>query len=120
MPERLFTTSRPRYRLGPEKDVLSEVKELSLYKRPLEGQERTYQTGARLLRRHRAHQGVAVDGGTYGIGYRGCEIGALGCFCSPSVETLSEGFDCPHHFYCRSEGGGGRKTTPLLLVVGIS
>lgn len=72
MPECLFTASRPRYRLGPEEDVLSEVEELSLYKRPLEGQERIYQTGARLLWRHGARRGVAVDGGTYGIGYRGC------------------------------------------------
>jgi len=32
---------------------------------------------------------------------------------------LSVDFVCTNHFYCHSEGGG-RKMTPLLLVVGIS
>lgn len=41
MPECLFTASRPRCMLGPEKDILSAIKDSSLYERPLEGWERT-------------------------------------------------------------------------------
>lgn len=82
MPECLFIASRRRWVLGSEKDILSAIKKLSFYKRPLEGQEMTCPKADRCIGRYRSmvvyttHMHLSVTGvsrrqfcayGSYGL-----------------------------------------------------